>query len=72
MKKLQLVSIELETILGSVYVFPDVDLEEVETMLKHFHDSASVTLVNVSKACLVLPPRIVNVIRVAGEERWKR
>jgi len=72
MRSLQLVSIELETILGSVYVFPDVDLEEVETMLKHFHDSASVTLVNVSKVCLVLPPRIVNVIRVAGEERWKR
>lgn len=72
MEKIQLVTVEIETILGAVYVFPDVALEEVDTMMKHFHEASSVTLVSVSRACLVLPPRIVKVVRVDGKERWVR
>lgn len=72
MRDLRLVKIEFETTLGETYVFPDMDIDELEQMLKTFSSEANVTLVNVSRACLVIPPRIVAVIRVNGEERWRR
>lgn len=72
MRDLRLTVIEFETILGAIYSFPDVDLDELEHMLLHFTNESNVTLVNVSRACLVIPPRIVKLIRIGGEERWRR
>jgi hypothetical protein len=72
MRDLRLVSIEFETTLGAVYSFPDMDLDELESFLRNFTVDHDVTLVNVSRACLVVPSRIVHVIRVGGEERWRR
>ena len=70
--ELRLVTIEFETLLGAVYVFPDMDLDELESLLTHFTLDHSVTLVNASRSCLVIPPRIVKMIRIGGEERWRR
>lgn len=72
MCELHLVQVEFETLLGATYSFPDMNLEEVEHLLKDFHQDRDITLVNMSRACLVIPPRIVKTIRVGGEERWTR
>ena len=71
-ESIRLVTVEFETTLGAVYVFPDMDLKEIEAMLRHFNFDHNVTLLNISRACLVLPQRIVKSIRVGGEERWTR
>lgn len=70
----KLVEVEFETSLGAVYRFPDVDEADVEALIQRFppRDTANLTLVNVSRACLALPVRIINFIRVGGVERWHR
>lgn len=69
---LRLVSVEFETTLGSVYSFPDMDLNEMESLVSRFTFENNVTLVNLSQACLVLPARVVKSIRIEGVEKWSR
>lgn len=68
----KLVTLELETTLKAVYVFPDMPATAIEAFVAGFGHERTVTLVNVSMACLILPARIVNVLRVDGIERWHR
>jgi hypothetical protein len=71
-EELNLVTVEFETTLGAVYVFPDMDLREVESLIRRFTFENNVTLLNISRACLVIPPRIVRSIRIEGVEKWSR
>lgn len=72
MREIKLMVIEFETTLGALYSFPDVNLDDIEAMLKHFNHEQQVTLVNVSRACMVIPSRVVKTIRVGGVERWTK
>ncbi len=69
-----LVVVEVETHLGSVYMFPDVPAATLETVLTHsaWEQIDNVVLVNVSGASLAVPLRVVRVVRVNGTERLRR
>ncbi len=80
--KNHLVEIIFSTKLGATYSFPDVE-PKVALELAHNFDNhqvhSTLTLVNVSEACLVLPTRIINQIDVhqrhlqeAPFASWKR
>ena len=68
-----LCEVTFETTLGARYVFPDVDLVEMEQLASFFpaHHS-SLTISNVSKACLVVPIRVLQSFSINGVERWRR
>lgn len=69
-----LVTVNVETKLGVHYVFPDMPRAEMEQLFSSSLSPAVVTgqltLVNLSKACLVMPFRIVKTISINGEQRW--
>lgn len=69
---MKLVTVELRTQLGAVYVFPDMPDEEMRKMLEAIGNTSmsQLTLVNVSQAVLCTPLRILATILVDGEERW--
>lgn len=67
----KLVDVMLTTSLGAEYRFPDVDESVAEDFAKSFRPFAgTITLTNVSNACLVLPSRIVATIKVGGQVKW--
>jgi hypothetical protein len=67
-----LVEVAFETHLGAKYMLPDMDCAEMEKLATFFPTSySSITLVNVSQACLVLPLRTVRVFYINGVERWR-
>jgi hypothetical protein len=76
MEKVDLITVEIETTLGAKYVFPDMERAALERMLPKMGEPKLVheqlTIVNASIALLSLPFRIVKVVRVEGEEWWKR
>jgi hypothetical protein len=62
---------EIETRLGAVYRFPDVDGEVYVPKGAGLNAAVTgLTIVNASGACLVIPWRIVQKIRVDGEVIW--
>lgn len=68
-----LTEVELETTLGAVYRLPDIyesSIVDVLEQLRGHKDWLSIS--NVSRACLIVPVRIVSIVRVGGEERWRR
>ena len=69
----KLITIEIETSQGSIYAFPDIGLVAANNILKGaLSHGETLQLLNVSHAFFQIPWRIVNVIRVEGEERWRR
>lgn len=62
---------KITTRLGATYVFPDVG-DEVEIPIgAGFSDnSTSLTIVNISGACLVLPWRVIDTIVFGEETIW--
>lgn len=71
----QMVVLELQTLLGARYVFPDVDKGELDQVVQHAsrgEHCASLTVRNISHAVLVVPWRIISEISYGGEVQWKR
>jgi len=71
----KLVDVELVTLLGARYVFPDMPLEEMQALVGHAEAGTpcqSLTIHNISGAVLVIPWRIIDVISFDGGVRWKR
>ena len=70
----KLTDVTFTTTLGAVYSFPDVDLQTLEELVRQFPPSgqANVTLTNVSRACLVIPARIIITIRFEGKVQWSK
>lgn len=66
-----LADVTVETTLGAKYLFPDVEKGIIEQVLRHVSSHPSITLVNQSNACLVLPTRIVQVIKIDDVEKWR-
>ena len=68
-----LVNITITTQLGAVYELPDVPEATIAELLKspNLHGFPSLSLINQSQACLVIPTRIIATIAVAGEVRWR-
>ena len=65
------VSIRVETTLGAVYEFPDVDPTQVtKGHLDFWVTVGSITLANISNACLIVPFRIVAALYIDGEKKW--
>lgn len=67
-----LYEVEVDTTLGVKYVFPDMEGEIIEQALRNIGAHSTLTLVNQSTACLVLPVRILQTVRVGGVEKWRR
>ncbi len=73
---MSLTVVKIETSMESVYEFPDMDSTVVESLFSErgintFANMGCISLVNISKACLVLPFRILEAIYVDGVERWR-
>lgn len=66
-----LVSVEVETLLGARYVFPDMQRAVLDPAIKVASDQGQLTFVNVSGACLTMKMRIVKTITYDGEVRWR-
>lgn len=67
-----LVRVTIRTLLGACYEFPDMDRKEIDKLFKD--DVArfgNLTLVNISEAVLVVPLRIISVLLVNDEEKWR-
>lgn len=67
----RLVDLIIETKLGKTYTFPDVEDTIVAQVLRNVERHPNITIVNQSNACLVLPTRIVQVLKVDGAEKWR-
>ena len=68
-----MVAVEIETLLGATYRIPDVTAGALEDFIRQWPPSqGTLSIVNVSNACLFMPTRIVNIIRVDGVVRWER
>lgn len=70
-----LVDVELVTLLGKHYVFPDMPKHEIDMVVDHarYGDACqSLTVHNVSGAVMVMPWHIVSTILYNGEVVWNR
>lgn len=68
--------VEIETKRGEVYRVPSMPETSVEDLLGNLErfgriSFSELTLVTQDKACLVIPWRIIGVIRVDGKEKWR-
>ena len=72
MNTANLVEVEFETSMGAVYKFPDMEASAVDSALAQLSGQPQFTLANVSRACLILPTRIIQKIRVNGVEKWQK
>lgn len=75
--KLELVTVDVETLLGVHYVFPDMELKELSRMLpkgnRRVEGWPTMALVNLSNSALTIPFRIIKKIcirRLDSEEPW--
>lgn len=70
---LPLVKLTIITSLDAEYIFPDVPEKSIEELVKspNLHGFPSLSIVNQSGACLVLPTRIIKTIAVNGEIKWR-
>jgi len=67
-----LVAVSIETVLGARYEFPDVSRRVVEDVITNeLALVGNLTLVNVSHAALVLPVRIIKILAINGEVKWR-
>lgn len=69
----KLVKLTLTTSLGAEYVLPDMPEKTVEELIKspNLHGFSSLSLVNQSGACLIIPVRTIETITVDGEIKWR-
>ncbi len=72
MAKSTLTVVEISTVDGSVYRFPDIQADVLATLDKPSKDMTSLTLVNASGAVLTLPWRIVEKLWTPSKILWKR
>lgn len=68
--------VEIETKGGAIYRIPSMPETSVGDLIGHLErfgriSFSELTLVTQDKACLVIPWRIVGVLRVDGEEKWR-
>lgn len=70
---LKLVKLTILTSLDAEYVLPDMPEKSIEELIKspNLHGFPSLSLVNQSGACLIIPTRIIKTISVDGEIRWR-
>lgn len=70
---IKLVKLTLTTFLEAEYVLPDVPDKTIEELIKSpsLHGFTTLSLVNQSGACLMLPSRIIKTVAVDGEVRWR-
>jgi hypothetical protein len=69
-----LVLVDIETTLGVHYTFPDMDRSIFEKVVANdsvWRSLGSIVLTNASGACLVVPSRIIQTIKIDGEVWWK-
>lgn len=66
-----LTSVEVETLLGARYVFPDMQRSVLDPAVKVANDQGQLTFVNVSGACLTMKMRIVKTISYDGEVHYR-
>lgn len=69
----ELVDVSIETTLGALYVFPDMNRRTLEQMIddEEIFLHGDLTLANISRAVLVIPIRIIKTLSIAGEIKWK-
>lgn len=67
-----LVDLTFETSLGAKYIFPDMEKRDVDELVAMMPRPKDIVLVNASGACLTVPSRIITLLFVDGEERWRR
>lgn len=68
-------TLKLTTLQESEYLFPDVlpeAVQDLKSKLQNTRHFESLTLVNASGACLVIPMRILAKIESEGESVWHR
>lgn len=68
-----LVEVEIESDLGAHYKIPDCSWKLLWqlTRSESLHGFPSLSLVNVSQACLVIPTRIIKTISANGQILWR-
>jgi hypothetical protein len=67
---MKLVNVYMETLEGATYAFPDMDNEILEKVLNNegtWRALGSLSLVNVSGACMVIPTRIIKTIALTPD-----
>jgi len=71
-----LISVEIETINGSIYTFPDMGLEVLRGVLPPSGriptEMPSLCLVNIHASALAVPYLVIKEIRVEKETLWQR
>jgi hypothetical protein len=69
----KLVKLTITTSLDAEYVLPDVPEKAIEELIKspNLHGFPTLSLVNQSQACLMIPARIIKTVAVDGEVRWR-
>lgn len=69
---IDLVAVTIVTKLEETYLFPDMARGEIERVIVEDWaiPSGTLTLVNVSQACLVIPIRIIRTIKINDEVKW--
>lgn len=71
---MKLTVLEVTTLLGATYRFPDAMQSDIDTIVQHAgrgDSCSSLSVHNVSGAVMVMPWRIVSAIICDGEVRWK-
>jgi len=72
MKAVRPCVVHIRTKTEAEYVFPDIDKDSVHRVISlQVYSATSLTLTNISGACLVVPIRIIDTIAVDGEILWK-
>jgi hypothetical protein len=67
----ELVVVTIVTRLGETYRFPDMTREAIERAIdEDWSLTGSLTLTNISHACLVIPIRIIDSVLINGEKKW--
>lgn len=68
MAKLQVLTVETKD--GSIYKFPDVNMDEFVLMFGARASTETITLVNASNALLMMPIRIIKEVRASDNSVW--
>jgi len=68
MAKLQVLTVETKD--GSIYKFPDMNMDEFVLMFGARASTETITLVNASNALLMMPIRIIKEVRASDNSAW--